>query len=119
MLGLGAVVEITPAGSPLDSRIYVFLLDSGQYGITGSDVLFSADRSFDLDSGAYLVTGSVVGIGKQLSFEVLPGSYQITGYDTRIYQSSFWIGDPEQIRVTPEVTSINQDIRVPPRLRRT
>lgn len=141
MLGLGALGQITPAGSPEQlSTGYTLIAEAGLYNLTGYDADMVAARVLSAGAGQITITGGEAFIGRHRDFSVDYGQYEITGYDARVYQSSFF-GDAEMLRVTPDVTSMaiapeprrmvvyaelepvasvdDQDDSIEPRLRRT
>ena len=141
MFMFGAITEITPAGSPrLQRHDYVALLDYGTYELFGQD--YETLRTLQLwaETGVYVLDFGGTHIAQSFYLNPESGIYEIRVGDADLYQSSYFYGDPEMIRIPAEVTSMHieaeprtmtlkgkttpiladeKDMTAPPRLRRT
>jgi len=142
MFQFGAITEITPAGSPpLQRHDFVALLDYGVYTLFGQDVTAIRTHQLWAEGGVYLLDFSGTNIAQSFYLDLEAGVYRVLVGNARLYQSSYFYGDPEMIRVPAEVTDMRMlaeprtmfvrakspepfieddpDLALPPRLRRT
>lgn len=144
MLGFNPLATSPLAGSPLgagSSVVYVFALDGGTYTIDGIDTVITKTNVLFALGGTYTIESLDTSIARNRTYDLEGGVYAMTGFEARVFTSSFFYGDPEVFRVTPEVTAMRvlpehrdmvttyqpaesvatseQDDAVVPRLRRT
>lgn len=107
MLGFEAVGGIPVAGAPTDSSNGVVqLLGSGTYVLTGYDANITKTGVMQLGSGELAIESGGAQFARQVKFYVGGGGYNIEGFDARIFQSSYFYGDPEIIYVPVEPTNM-------------
>lgn len=104
MLGFEPIAGMTPAGSPLGGPTgLLFICDGGLYEIAGGTAIIARDAVLSADGGQYQVNGGTSIVARHRNFRADGGQYSVHGGSVRIYQSSFFYGDPEILRVPAEV----------------
>lgn len=108
MLGFEPIATMPMAGSPLmtGAANILFVCEGGEYTISGATASLVRSAVLIAGAGGYTIVWPDAFLGRQRDMHLDGGVYQITGQDARIYQSSYFYGDPEIIRVTTEVTSM-------------
>ena len=107
MLGFGPLATLPLAGSPLGAgagAAYVFELEGGAYTIDGGDAFITKTNVLSALSGTYTIASPDTFVARNRTYDLAGGTYTIVGFDARLFTSSFFYGDPEVFRVTPEVT---------------
>lgn len=107
MLGFDAMATIPLAGSPLSSGAavgYIWSLDAGVYTLAADPLVMTKTNVMPLDGGVYTLVGDGTFIARHRTYDFDGGVYTLLGGEARLFTSSFFYGDPEVFRVTPEVT---------------
>lgn len=107
MLGFAPLATIPLAGSPLagsGATGYVWALEGGEYNLAGGALSMTKDNVMQLGAGHYQIQSPGTFIARHRTYELGGGVYTLTGRPAKVFTSSFFYGDPEVFRVTPEVT---------------
>lgn len=121
MLGFDAMATIPLAGSPISSGAsvgYVWSLDGGVYSLEGGLGSMVKTNVLSLIEGVYTIESLDTFVARNRTYDFEGGVYTLLGGEARVFTSSFFYGDPEVFRVTPEVTSVrvlpdHRDMAVP------
>jgi hypothetical protein len=107
MLGFDSLATIPLAGSPLSAGSatgYVWSIDGGEYTLVAGQEGVSKTNVLSMDGGIYSIESLDTFLLRNRSYDLGGGVYTLIGVDARVFTSSFFYGDPEVFRVTPEVT---------------
>ena len=109
MLGFGPLATLPLAGSPLGGGAavaYVFALEGGTYTLEGGDASITKTNVLSALGGTYTIESPDTVVARNRTYDLEGGVYAMTGFEARVFTSSFFYGDPEVFRVTPEVTAM-------------